>query len=166
MARLDHIVLVHGAAHGAWCWEDVVPLLEARSFRVTAVDLPGLGQDPTPPGQVTLQHYIDCVAAALRSVSCRALLVGHSMGSIAISGAAEAVPEKVGKLLYVAAVLPAAGTAVGGIDLGPDSASRRSSKARRKVRSPSIRRKPQRFSMADARLTKRPAPSPGFVRRQ
>ncbi len=122
MARLDHIVLVHGAAHGAWCWEDVVPLLEARSFRVTAVDLPGLGQDPTPPGQVTLQHYIDCVAAALRLVSCRALLVGHSMGGIAISGAAEAVPEKVGKLLYVAAVLPAAGTAVGGIDLGPDSA--------------------------------------------
>src|SRR5579871_491149 len=34
------IALVHGAYHGAWCWELVAPELSARGFRVVAPDLP------------------------------------------------------------------------------------------------------------------------------
>ena len=36
------IVLVHGAWHGAWCWERVVPLLEAAGHRAVVVDLPSV----------------------------------------------------------------------------------------------------------------------------
>ncbi|MCH9016489.1 MAG: alpha/beta fold hydrolase, partial [Chloroflexi bacterium] len=34
-------VLVHGASHGSWCWDKVVPLLEAQGHEAVAVDLPG-----------------------------------------------------------------------------------------------------------------------------
>jgi len=122
--RLSRIVLVHGAAHGAWCWEKVVPLLEAKGFEVATLDLPGLGDDPTPPKDVTLQAYFDRVIEVLNAGPGPALLVGHSMGGMPISGAAEAVPEKVGKLVYLAALLPEDGLRMGDFDLGPDSALR------------------------------------------
>jgi hypothetical protein len=38
MARL---VLVHGAFHGAWCWEGVSGELEAREHTVEVLDLAG-----------------------------------------------------------------------------------------------------------------------------
>ena len=45
-------VLVHGASHGAWCWQPVVPYLEAdeRVDVVLPLDLPGSGarQDAKP----------------------------------------------------------------------------------------------------------------------
>ena len=37
------IVLVHGAWHGAWAWNDVIPLLGQMGFQVSALDLSGLG---------------------------------------------------------------------------------------------------------------------------
>jgi pimeloyl-ACP methyl ester carboxylesterase len=59
------IVLVHGALHGAWCWECVVPPLEAAGHAVIAVDMPG--SDPgSDPAQVTLATYTDAVLGALR----------------------------------------------------------------------------------------------------
>jgi pimeloyl-ACP methyl ester carboxylesterase len=46
MAR---IVLVHGAFGGAWVWEPVLAALEAAGHDPAPVDLPGSGDDPTPP---------------------------------------------------------------------------------------------------------------------
>ena len=34
-------ILVHGAMHGGWCWERLVPLLEAQGHVAHAIDLPG-----------------------------------------------------------------------------------------------------------------------------
>ena len=43
------LVLVHGSFHGAWCWERLIPALDAHGHRAIAVDLPisepGLGAD-------------------------------------------------------------------------------------------------------------------------
>lgn len=105
-ARLDRIVLVHGAMHGAWCWEVLTPLLEQRGFEVSALDLPGAGADRTPPKDVTLQSYIDRTVAVVNAGRAPVLLVGHSMGGMPISGAGEAIPDRIGKLLYLAAILP------------------------------------------------------------
>ena len=38
-----HIVLVHGAWHGAWAWKKLVPLLIAEGYPVSTLDLSGLG---------------------------------------------------------------------------------------------------------------------------
>src|SRR6202521_3778334 len=40
------LVLVHGALHGAWCWQRVIPLIERHGILVRAVDLPSTSVDP------------------------------------------------------------------------------------------------------------------------
>jgi pimeloyl-ACP methyl ester carboxylesterase len=107
-------ILVHGAWHGAWCWERVVPLLAVRGFTARAIDLPGHGDDPTPPGRVSWEDYLERMGEALAAVAGPAILVGHSLGGGVITGAADRWPEKIRALVYLCALLPDA----------PDAASR------------------------------------------
>lgn len=105
-------VLVHGAWHGAWCWFKVIPLLEKRGHTVIAVDLPSHGTDRTPTRDVSLELYAECVCRVLDACREPVILVGHSMGGVVISRAAELRPEKVGKLVYVAAFLLPSGATI------------------------------------------------------
>jgi pimeloyl-ACP methyl ester carboxylesterase len=98
-------VLISGAWHAAWCWERVVPLLEASGHTVVAPDLLGMGPDPTPVSTVTLADWAEQVAGIVRKQAERVILVGHSRGGIVISEAAERVPERVDRLVYLAAYL-------------------------------------------------------------
>ncbi|KAM7507005.1 hypothetical protein LguiA_017458 [Lonicera macranthoides] len=59
----SHFVLVHGSCHGAWCWYKLIKLLKSAGHMVTAIDL----------------------AASEEKV----ILVGHSMGGIAVLVAKE-----------------------------------------------------------------------------
>lgn len=102
-------VLVHGSWHGRWCWHRVVPELEALGHQVLAPDLPGHGDDATPVAQLTLAAYAKCIASVVRSVAEPVVLVGHSFGGIVISQAAEIVPERISRLVYLTAFLPANG---------------------------------------------------------
>lgn len=101
-----NFVLVHGAWHGAWCWKKVVPKLTRRGHTVAAPDLPGLGDDQTPAGGVTLEDYAKRIATVLDAQQERSILVGHSMGGIAISAAAELRPDRILRLAYLCAFLP------------------------------------------------------------
>ena len=112
MAR---IVLVHGAWCNARCWGEVPAALVARGHEVAAIDLPGHGEDPTPAGAVGLADYGRAVAQCCEA-GAPVLLVGHSMGGMAISAAAElARPGAIRRLVYVAAFLPQSGQSL--IDL-------------------------------------------------
>ena len=102
---MSAFVLVHGGWQGRWAWERVAPLLEEAGHGVVAPDLPAHGDDETPPEEVTLAGYAERVAGALDSLAEPAILVGHSMGGMAISQAAERRPGKVGVLVYVNAYL-------------------------------------------------------------
>ena len=102
---MANYVLVHGSGHGAWCWERIVPLLEERGHRVAAVDLPGNGHDDTSLADVTLETYAEHVCGVLDSLDGPVVLVGHSLGGISISRAAELRPDKVAVLVYLTAVL-------------------------------------------------------------
>lgn len=102
-------VLVHGSWHGAWCWHRVVPQLEARGHQALVPELPGHGEDATPVAQITLAAYAECVASVIRSATEPVVLVGHSFGGIVISQAAELVPERISRLVYLTAFLPADG---------------------------------------------------------
>ena len=102
---MANYVLVHGSAHGSWCWERVVPLLQEQGHTVTAVDLPGNGHDDTPLAEVTLETYAEYLCGLLDSQDGPSVLVGHSLGGISISRAAELRPDKVAVLVYLTAVL-------------------------------------------------------------
>lgn len=100
MAR---ILLIHGSCHGAWCWHAVLSHLRDAGHEARAIDLPGCGDDPTPPGAVRLEDNVAAIAAAAEG-PC--VLVGHSLGGISITAAAEAMPERFARLIYVAAWVP------------------------------------------------------------
>ena len=99
-------VLVHGAWHGGWCWEKVVPLLQKQGHTAVAPDLPAHGKDKTPIAEVSLQSYADRVCGILDAQSEAAILVGHSMGGMVITQAAEYRPDRIRTLVYLCAFLP------------------------------------------------------------
>lgn len=103
---MSDILLVHGAAHGAWCWRDLVPALETLGHVVTTIDLPGHGSNPAPISAVTLAAYRDAVLAAIQN---RVVVVGHSMAGYPITAAAEIAPQKFARLIYLCAHVPAPG---------------------------------------------------------
>ena len=102
---MSSLVLVHGAWHASWCWEKIVPLLQGAGHEVVTVDLPGHGGDDTPVSEVTLAAYAERVAAVLDEQPEPVVLVGHSMGGLVISEAAERRPEKIRLLVYLTGFL-------------------------------------------------------------
>jgi pimeloyl-ACP methyl ester carboxylesterase len=81
------VVLVHGACHGAWCWDRVVEQLSSRDVSVIAVDLPGHGEHPGPLGDL----YGDAahVVGILDGLDAPVVLVGHSYGGAVITQAGD-----------------------------------------------------------------------------
>lgn len=98
-------ILIHGSWHSAWNWHKVTPLLEKAGHRVFAIDLPGMGRDKTPIEKVTMKDTVQKIVDLIDSIEGRVILVGHSKNGIMISQAAEYRPEKIEKLVYLAAYL-------------------------------------------------------------
>ena len=103
---MSNFLLVHGGLHGGWCWDRVVPLLQARGHEVRALDLPGSDRR-TPAAEVTFDTYRDATVAAVMQAAEPPILVGHSLGGRTISIAAETAPDRIRALVYLAAILPA-----------------------------------------------------------
>ncbi|MFQ5829287.1 MAG: alpha/beta fold hydrolase [Candidatus Methylomirabilia bacterium] len=99
-------MLVHGACHGAWCWEAVAERLEARGHRVVVPDLPGHGRRVSERAKASVAGYARAVldAMALEGVS-RGIVVGHSMAGLVTPKVAELAPERVTHLVFLAAVV-------------------------------------------------------------
>ncbi|BAV05345.1 Pimeloyl-ACP methyl ester carboxylesterase [Filimonas lacunae] len=116
-------VLVHGAWQASYVWDSVQADLVKSGNKVIVVKLPGHGTDSTAVYQLSLDVYRDKVIDAIAQADSNVILVGHSMGGMVISGVAEKIPHKIGKLVYIGAFLPATGQAL--TDLAySDSASR------------------------------------------
>lgn len=102
-------VLIAGAWHGAWCWERVTPLLQAAGHRVLTPELPATGGDRTSPADVTLESWARFVADIV-AMEAEPILLGHSRAGIVISRAAELVPDRIGRLVFLSAYLLSSGT--------------------------------------------------------
>lgn len=79
------ILLVHGAWHGAWCWEDnFLPFFAGNGHQVRAVDLRGHGQSPARKSMRwnRIRDYVDDVAAVAATFDRPPVVIGHSMGGL------------------------------------------------------------------------------------
>lgn len=99
------IVLVHGHMHGAWCWSKIVPLLAQKGHKVVAVDLPARDGNKAAHEAVTLEQFVGSVAGIVGAQDEPVVLVGHSAGGTVLSEIAERMPDRVARLVYVAAML-------------------------------------------------------------
>ena len=113
---MANFVLIHGAWHGGWCWDKVAAILRERGHTVTSPDLPGHGDDPAPPTEQSMDGYVACIREALAAQDGPSILVGHSMGGMPVSAAAEAEADRVAKLVYLCAFLPRDGEHLLGIE--------------------------------------------------
>ncbi len=104
-------VLLHGAFHGAWCWRRVAPLLWAAGHEVFTPTQTGLGERAHALGPgITIDTFVEDLVAVLETEELEdAVLVGHSFGGNAITGAAARVPQRIGRLIYLDSMIPVSG---------------------------------------------------------
>jgi pimeloyl-ACP methyl ester carboxylesterase len=126
-------VLVHGAWHGAWCYERIISLLASKGHVAVARDLPAhglnasfpvayftrpinpaaFGTEVSPVAGTKLEDYVTSVLATIDEVRAlgfeKVILVGHSMGGVAITAVAERAPEKISAVVYLTAFMPKSG---------------------------------------------------------
>ena len=100
------LIFVHGAWHGAWCWQKIVTPLKQLGFNVLAPDLPGHGQHICTPSLITMQDYISSLITLIQAQNEPVTLIGHSMGGIIISSVAESIPNHIHTLIYLTAFIP------------------------------------------------------------
>ncbi|AKG24163.1 alpha/beta fold hydrolase [Calothrix sp. 336/3] len=93
--------LVHGAFQGAWCWDLLIPYLEAQGHKTIAVDL------PIEDASASLSQFADVVFQALPKTDDDIILVGHSMAGTVIPLVAET--RKVRQLIFLTALIPSPG---------------------------------------------------------
>lgn len=89
--------LVHGAFQGTWCWDLLIPHLEAQRHKTIAMDL------PIDNASTTLSLFADTVIQALPKTDDDIVLVGHSMAGTIIPIVAERV--KVRQLIFVCGLI-------------------------------------------------------------
>ena len=110
ITKKDRFVLVHSAWLGGWQWDRVAQSLKEAGHYVLTPDLPGHGQDKTPPSEITMETYVNYLTDLLDHQEEPVILVGHSFNGITVSRVAELRPKKVKKLVYLTAFLLPNGT--------------------------------------------------------
>jgi pimeloyl-ACP methyl ester carboxylesterase len=114
---MSTFVLVHGAWHGGWCWNRVIPHLESAGHRALAVTLTGQGDRAhlINPSIDLDTHITDVVGMLEMDDLNGVILVGHSSGGLVICGAAERAWKRIRRLVYLDALVPRHGQS--GFDL-------------------------------------------------
>ncbi len=93
--------LIHGAFHGAWCWERLGSELVARGHDALTVDLPC--DDPEAGAAEYAAACLDAFARADDDL----VLVAHSLGGLTAPLVAQARPAS--RIVYLCAMLPRPG---------------------------------------------------------
>ena len=100
------IAFVHGAQHDHSVWILQSRYLAHHGFSVLAFDLPGHGRSEGPL-LTTVEAMADWLLAALAAVGAeRAMIAGHSMGSLIALEAAGKAPARVDRIALVGSVFP------------------------------------------------------------
>ncbi|UOA29239.1 alpha/beta fold hydrolase [Pseudosulfitobacter sp. DSM 107133] len=109
-------VLVHGAAHTGAHFEKVADLLRGAGHQVTCPTLAG-NRAGDNPAEITLADAIDSLVDVLADMD-DVVLLGHSWGGMAITGAYDKLPAgKIRRLIYYSAFVPNPGESL--LDMVP-----------------------------------------------
>jgi pimeloyl-ACP methyl ester carboxylesterase len=113
---LPDLVLVHGGAHAADCWELTVAELarQAPELRVLAVNLPGRGNKPADLATVTIAGWVNSAVADIDDAGLGdVVVVGHSMAGLTVPGiVAKLGAPRVREMILLSAFVPPQGRSV------------------------------------------------------
>ncbi|MEU6773177.1 alpha/beta fold hydrolase [Streptomyces sp. NPDC046759] len=100
---MAEIVLVPGFWLGAWAWEEVAQELRAAGHEVHPLTLTGLAEraaEATP--DVDVHTHVDDIVRLVEGEGLRdVVLVGHSGANLPVTGAADRIPERIARIVYV-----------------------------------------------------------------
>ncbi|HMW16378.1 MAG TPA: alpha/beta hydrolase [Accumulibacter sp.] len=104
--RRPTLVLVHGAANDRDAWRAVIAPLAAAGCTVLVPDLPGHGLSEGPP-LASIEALADWLAELLETAGCaRAVIAGHSMGSLVALECAARHPQRISGLALLGSSAP------------------------------------------------------------
>ncbi len=110
------LVLVHGGAHAADCWDLTAAELatQAPELRVLAVDLPGRAGKPADPATVSITDWVNSAVADIDDAGLGdVVVVGHSMAGLTVPGiVAKLGAARVREMIMLAAFIPPQGSSV------------------------------------------------------
>jgi pimeloyl-ACP methyl ester carboxylesterase len=81
------ILFVHGAWHGAWCWDEFfLDYFAAHGFEAHALSLRahGASEGRAQLHRCRIRHYVEDVEAVAAALPASPILVGHSMGGFVV----------------------------------------------------------------------------------
>lgn len=80
------LLFIHGAWHGAWCWEPLMKYLAEKGFSSYAFDLPGHGARKSERvAGMGIMDYVTAVESAVAELTpAKPILIGHSMGGLIV----------------------------------------------------------------------------------
>jgi pimeloyl-ACP methyl ester carboxylesterase len=81
------LLFVHGAFHGAWCWDDhFLDYFADRGYHALALNLRGHGGSPSPApiNECSVFDYVHDVSAVADSLPEPPVVIGHSMGGFVV----------------------------------------------------------------------------------
>jgi pimeloyl-ACP methyl ester carboxylesterase len=99
-------VLIHGSYQGGWIWQRVAGRLRAQGHTVYAPSLDGCAErkHQVRPGITTETQAQDIAELLFYEDLREAVMVGTSSGGMVLCRAAEAVRERIGRLVFVDAL--------------------------------------------------------------
>jgi pimeloyl-ACP methyl ester carboxylesterase len=107
--RKTPLLFVHGAWHGAWCWDEYfLPYFAEHGFAAYALSLRAHGRSVTdkPIGLVRVRDYVADVEQVANTLDAMPVVIGHSMGGYVVQKYLETHRARAGALL---ASLPSVG---------------------------------------------------------
>jgi pimeloyl-ACP methyl ester carboxylesterase len=119
MSESTNVILVPGNWLGGWAWDEVVEPLRARGLAPTSVTLPGLESADASRSDVSLADHVTAVRAAFPTDGS-VVLVAHSGGGAVVTGALDAAPDRVARVVYVDSG-PSADGSVANPELPPEA---------------------------------------------
>ena len=102
-----HFLLIHGAWHGGWVWNEISEILRYQRYSVSTPTLTGLGEKKhLLSSKITIETFIeDVVNHIIFENLNNIILVGHSFAGSVISGVADRLKDRIQKLVYFDAMI-------------------------------------------------------------
>ena len=102
-----HFLLIHGAWHGGWVWNEISEILRYQRYSVSTPTLTGLGEKKhLLSSKITIETFIEDVVNHIVFENLNnIILVGHSFAGSVISGVADRLKDRIKKLIYFDAMI-------------------------------------------------------------
>jgi len=109
-------VLLHGAWHGSWCWNKVIPLLRTKGDTVITPDIPWTFDNLYPNRSIDMNLFAAQLCELIVDLNVQVILVGHSMAGLLSSIIISKIPDHISSAFYICGFIPAHGQCINDLE--------------------------------------------------